>query len=215
MDFITIFGYAGSVLVAVSLTMSSIVKLRIINFFGASCFATYGLIIGAYPVFFLNGFITLIDIYYLIQIFSAKEYFRILEVSPNSEYLSYFLKFHEKEIKNFIPSFEFVPNENYHVMFVLRDTVSAGLVISEYLENDVVYMKLDYAVPGYRDFKMGKYVFAKIFKNTNVSKIYSEAGNPKHEKYLQKMGFVKSNWNNNEVYLLSIKPTTSVVGQRQ
>jgi hypothetical protein len=203
MDLIVIFGYAATVLIAVSLTMSSIVKLRIINFFGAACFAAYGLIIKAYPVFFLNGFITLIDIYYLVQIFSAKEYFSVLEVSPSSEYLSYFLKFHEKEIREFIPAFEFIPDENYHVMFVLRDTVPAGLVIAEYLENDVIYMKIDYAIPGYRDFKMGKYVFAEIFKKKAVNKIYSDPGNAKHEKYLRKMGFVKSLWDGREVYVLS------------
>ncbi|MEW6653842.1 MAG: hypothetical protein AB1394_10285 [Bacteroidota bacterium] len=205
MTFLEFFGYAASVVVAISLMMSSIVKLRIINLIGAASFSAYGLLIDAMPVFLLNGFIALIDIYYLFQIFGVKEYFRILEVKTNSEYLNYFLTFHEKEINKFIPGFKFAPNENYHVMFVLRDTVPAGIVISEYMDDDLVYMKLDYAIPGYRDFKMGKYVFAEIFKQKKVKKIYSDPGNQKHERYLQKMGFVKTQIMDKDIYCLEVK----------
>lgn len=204
MSLIQIFGYCATVLIAISLMMKSIVKLRIINLVGAACFSIYGLIIGAYPVFILNGIISLIDIYYLIQIFSAKEYFKILEVETNTDYLKYFLKFYEADIKKFIPTFNYEPNDNYHAMFVLRDAVPAGLVISEFLENDVVYIKLDYAVAGYRDFKMGEYVFAEIFKQKKVKKIYSDPGNEKHEKYLRKMGFVKTSFDNRAAYCLNL-----------
>jgi hypothetical protein len=204
MTLIQIFGYCATVLIAISLMMSSIVKLRIINLIGAACFSIYGFIIGAYPVFILNGIITFIDAYYLIQIFGAKEYFRVLEVKTNADYLKYFLTFYKTDIQKFIPSFVYEPNENYHVMFVLRDAVPAGLVISEYLEDDVIYMKLDYAIAGYRDFKMGKYVFAEIFKQKKVNKIYSDPGNEKHEFYLKKMGFVKTTFNSKTAYCLSL-----------
>ena len=205
LHFIQVFGYTATILIAISLMMKSIVKLRIINFFGAACFSACGYIIGAYPVFFLNGAITLIDLYYLAQFFKAEEYFRILEVQLNSEYLSYFLKYYEKEIQKFIPDFNYTQNENYHAMFVLRDTIPAGVVISEYLENDIIYMKLDFAAPGYRDFKMGNYVFAEIYKKKNIKKIYSDPGNPKHELYLKRMGFSKTKLNSETVYCLEIK----------
>jgi hypothetical protein len=201
---VVLFGYMASVIVAVSLMMSSIVKLRIINLLGAMLFSGYGFIIKAYPVFVLNGFIALVDVYYLIQIFGEKEYFRILEVKTNSEYLKYFLNFHKKEIMKFIPNFTFEPNDKYHVMFVLRDTVPAGLVCSEYLDDDCIYMKLDYAIPGYRDFKMGKYVFHETLKGKRIKKIYSDPGNKKHEQYLKRMGFIKSNLDSKPVYCLDV-----------
>jgi len=201
---IVLFGYAASVIIAVSLMMSSIVKLRIINLLGAVLFSSYGLIIKAYPVFILNGFIALIDIYYLLQIFGGKEYFSILEVKTNSEYLKYFLNFHKNDIYKFVPNFVYEPNEKYHVMFVLRDTVPAGLVCSEYLDDDSIYIKLDFAIPGYRDFKMGKYVFKEILKERKVKKIYSDPGNKKHEQYLKRMGFLKSNLDSKPVYCLDV-----------
>jgi len=206
MQLIEIIGYAASVLIAVSLMMSSIVKLRIINLFGASLFSTYGFIIGAYPVGILNGFIAIVDIYYLSEIFfkKEKEYFRVLEVKTNSEYLNYFLKFYEKDIKKFMPSFSFNPCESCHVMFVLRNTIPAGLVISEYSDDDSIHVRLDYAIPGYRDFKMGKYVFNEIFKQKKVKNIYSDPGNEKHELYLRKMGFVKIDQNGETLYHLKV-----------
>ncbi len=205
MEIIEIVGYAGSVLVAVSLMMSSIVRLRVINLFGALVFSTYGFIIGALPVGFLNGFIALVDIYYLIEIFTTKEYFRVLEVKHDSEYLKYFLKFHEKEIRKFIPTFSFEPGEGWLVLFILRNSIPAGLVCAEYHDSEHLFLNLDFAIPGYRDFKMGKYVFPKIFETHRVKKIYSEPGNKMHEQYLIKMGFVKSELDGKPVYLLESK----------
>jgi hypothetical protein len=42
-------GYAASVLVAVALTMRSVLRLRLINLVGAATFTVYGLLIHAYP----------------------------------------------------------------------------------------------------------------------------------------------------------------------
>lgn len=199
---VEIIGYTGSVLVAVSLMMSSIVKLRLINLVGALVFSTYGFIIGALPVGFLNGFIALVDIYYIIEIFSTKEYFRVLEVKYDSEYLKYFLKFHAEEIKKFIPTFSFEPGERWIVLFILRDTVPAGLVCAEYHDEEHLFLNLDFAIPGYRDFKVGKYVFPRIFEKRKVKKIYSEPGNKKHEQYLRRMGFIKTTLDSKPVYCL-------------
>ncbi|MCA9901859.1 MAG: YgjV family protein [Ardenticatenaceae bacterium] len=74
MDFVMSFellGYMASVFVAVSLMMRSLVKLRVINLVGAVLFTVYGLIIAAYPVAVVNGFIVLVNIYYLQQTWRA------------------------------------------------------------------------------------------------------------------------------------------------
>ena len=60
-------GYMASVFVAISLMMRSVTKLRVINLVGAVLFTAYGLVIAAYPVAVVNGFIVLVNIYYLQQ----------------------------------------------------------------------------------------------------------------------------------------------------
>jgi len=204
MQLIEIVGYAGSVLVAVSLMMNAVVKLRIINFIGAIIFSTYGFIIGALPVGFLNGFIAIVDAYYLYEIFSAKELFKILESSADSDYLKYFLKFHEKDIKKFFPAFDFNAGGKCGLLFILRNSIPAGLICAEKIGDEAVYIRLDYAIPGYRDFKLGKYVYRKYFRELGIKKIYTDSGNPAHNRYLEKMGYDESVLDNKSVYLLHI-----------
>lgn len=68
-DMIEWLGYLGSVLVAISLLMTSIIKLRIINMMGAICFAVYGFTIHAMPVAVINSVIIVINIYFLSRMF--------------------------------------------------------------------------------------------------------------------------------------------------
>ena len=62
-------GYLASVVVAISLMMSNIKKLRWLNLLGATLFVAYGMAIQAYPVAAVNFFIVLIDAYYLVVIY--------------------------------------------------------------------------------------------------------------------------------------------------
>lgn len=188
-----IIGYIASVLIAVSLMMRSILRLRMINLVGAVFFTVYGLVIRAYPVAAVNFFIVLIDLYYLYQMLSTREFFRLLEVRPDSEYLRYFLNFYEKDIRQFQPAFQFEPGVPQLAFFILRNLVPAGLLIGE-LRNDGqdLYVKLDYAIPGYRDLKIGRFLYqdhSGDFLSRGIRNIYTEAGAPKHARYLQQMGF--------------------------
>ncbi|HBF47889.1 YgjV family protein [Shewanella frigidimarina] len=62
-------GYLASVVVAISLMMSDIKKLRWWNLIGAGLFVAYGLAIDAVPVALVNFFIVLIDAYYLVKLY--------------------------------------------------------------------------------------------------------------------------------------------------
>lgn len=58
-------GYAASLFILISLTMTSIIRLRIINSIGCILFVIYGLSVRAYPVAISNALIILINIYNL------------------------------------------------------------------------------------------------------------------------------------------------------
>ncbi|MFV0448149.1 MAG: hypothetical protein ACK5MF_06770 [Vibrio sp.] len=73
MQTIEIMGYAASIMVAISLTMKDIVKLRVLNFIGCALFASYGLIIGALPVVAANTFIAVVNVYYLVAMYREKK----------------------------------------------------------------------------------------------------------------------------------------------
>ncbi len=62
-------GYFSSVMVAISLLMTSIVKLRIFNLIGSGCFIVYGLLIKAIPVAAINTIAVIINCYQLYKLF--------------------------------------------------------------------------------------------------------------------------------------------------
>lgn len=66
-------GYAASVMIAISLIMTSIVKLRVINTIGCILFVIYGFSVGAYPVAIVNAFIIFVNLYYIYKIYQEKK----------------------------------------------------------------------------------------------------------------------------------------------
>jgi hypothetical protein len=195
-------GYAASILVAVSLMMSSILKLRIINLVGAVLFSLYGLVIQAYPVAAVNFFIVLIDLYYLIEIYSTREYFHLVEIRPETEYLHAFLSHYAADIRRFQPDFSFSPSPNLLIIFILRNVIPAGLVIGEVRDGENLYIQLDYAIPGYRDLRTAKYVFQgsqTVLRSRGIRQVFSRPGSDSHNKYLKKMGFTHEGAENNEL----------------
>lgn len=58
-------GTLASVLVLISFLMKGEKKIRLINIVGALLFVIYGILINAFSVWFLNGALILIHIYYL------------------------------------------------------------------------------------------------------------------------------------------------------
>ncbi|OLQ84846.1 hypothetical protein BIY21_04790 [Vibrio ponticus] len=73
MNMVEILGYAASIMVAISLTMKDIVKLRVLNFIGCALFTAYGLMIDSWPVVLTNGFIACVNVYFLVKMQQEKK----------------------------------------------------------------------------------------------------------------------------------------------
>jgi GGDEF domain-containing protein len=189
---VELIGYLGSILVAISLTMKSLLRLRIINLIGALFFTLYGLLLGAYPVAFLNGIIVCIDLYYLVQMWRRKDFFTFLEVSPNGKYLSAFVEFHRDDIREIIPTYTHHPDDDLLCFFILRNMMPAGLFIAK-IQGEEAHILLDYVIPNYRDFQVARFIFednAAFFRQRGIRRFVSDGGSPIHRRYLEKMEFV-------------------------
>jgi GNAT superfamily N-acetyltransferase len=184
-------GYVASVLVAVSLTMSSIVRLRVINLAGSLAFTVYGYLIVSYPVAVVNLFIAFVNIYFLRRMLASQEYFRLLELRPDSEYLRFFLAHYADQIRRFFPGFSPAAADASLGLFVLRDMVPAGLLLGD-VRDGTLDVRLDFVIPQFRDFKIGKYLFeerADYFRERGIHEIRSPRGSDAHVSYLARMGF--------------------------
>ena len=188
-----IVGYIASVVIAISVMNTNVLRLRIFNLTGAALFTAYGLLIGAWPVFALNLFVVFVNCYHLYRIFRSNEYFKLLEVQPDSEYLRHFIAHHLADIRKDTPRFDYEPGPNQLTLFVLRNTVPAGVFIGKLQHNGDLLVELDYVTPDYRDLKVGEFLLQEqleYFRNKGVKCIVSGAGSARHANYLKEMGFI-------------------------
>lgn len=186
-----IVGYAAMVFVTVSLMMRSIVRLRWINLAGGILFAIYGIVIDAYPVAVLNLAVVAINTYHLWKMRRrVHESFAVAHMPPDSEYVRQFLDFHRRDIDRIQPGS--TVGADAHVIFVLRDTVPAGvLALSHPDGTGAGRVTLDFATPAYRDLKVGTYLFRTSgeLQRMGYRRLIASAGTPGHERYLAAMGF--------------------------
>lgn len=183
-------GYIGSVTIAISLTMTSMVKLRWLNFIGALIFTVYGFAIHALPVALVNSFITIIDVYYLYKMYTTKDYFKLMETNSNDDYLKSFLLFYKTNIKRDVPNFEKVEKNSISIL-ILRNMNIAGVFVG-HQEEDTLYIDLDFATPPYQDFKTGRFLLIKnlhLFKEKGIKEIVVKPTTKSLRQYYSKMGF--------------------------
>lgn len=193
MNWLELIGFAASALVAISLMMSNVFWLRVINLVGGAVFTVYGILIHSTPVAVMNAFVVVIDAYYLSQSF-RKDYFKGMEVAADDYYTRKFLSFYHKEILKFIPEFSGEISAQAHVFFILRNMVPAGLLITEERDDGNLWITLDFAIPAYRDFKLGQFIYghqAEIFDASRYQSVLCEAKTRSHQRYLERMGFVR------------------------
>jgi len=196
MTYIELIGYIGSVLIAVSLMMKNIYYLRRINLFGASTFAVYGLLVGAIPVLILNTFISLVDIYYILETKRKKEFFTLLPIEKTEgPLLKKFLDFYNKDINLFFPNFNSNKIKEDKSFFILRNLIPVGLFAYKELSKTELLIELDYAIPDYRDLKNARFMYfaqSNHFSKKGYKILRAETEVSAHKKYLKKIGFEES-----------------------
>ena len=183
-------GYVASLIVLISLTMSSIIRLRIYNFIGCMVFAYYGYLTGLVPVAVANLSIALINVYYLYHIFTTKEQFKLVIAEPDSAYFKHFLESNKSDVELQI-SLSNLGNINTS-FYMLRDENIAGVLVGNKNENGEFDIKLDFVLPSYRDYKLGDYYYnakPEILKEYGISSLKATANDISHSSYLEKIGF--------------------------
>jgi hypothetical protein len=187
-----ILGYIASVVVAISLTQASVLRLRLLNLVGALLFAIYGVMLAQPPLIILNTLIVGINLYYLWQMFNQKTYFKLLEVDRHSNYLRQFFEFHGRDITAFFPQFTYNPERASMVYLILRDMLPVGVFIAQQDDVGRAVVRLDYVIPGYRDLKAGQFLYHELdqrLPSQGISTLYSVPGSEAHGAYLKRMGF--------------------------
>lgn len=195
MTLLDVFGYAASVLIAFSLMTANIKRLRWLNLAGAASFSTYGLLIVAYPVFILNAWIALVDIYFLWRLYGFKDQFDLVqEPSADSPVYSLLLNRYRDDINQFFPSIDADTLGSAETLVIFRNMTPVGLFAYESADGgDTANVLLDYVIPEARDFKTAQFLFehhSQKLRDANFKSLRARSNNKLHTNYLLKMGFI-------------------------
>lgn len=192
MNLAELIGYAGSVVILVSLLMKSLVKLRWINLVGSLLFSLYGLIIKAWPVFGINAIIVGIDAWFLVQMVRCRDYFELSPLAEiGQEYFKKFFLYHENDIHAFFPDARFEQLVGTETYMLFRNMLPVGFLALR-LDGEEARIVADYVIPEYRDFKIGVFVYEikrMYFKQKGIKRFVAESGLAVHQRYLRRNGF--------------------------
>ncbi len=185
-------GYVASILVAASLTMSNIRRLRWVNLAGAVAFTVYGGVIGAWPVFAVNFFVAGVDVYHLARLARRSDFFTLLPVAADDALLRKFLRFHAGDIARFFPAFAVEAPAGREAVFVLRNMVPVGVFCWSRAGAGELEVDLDYVVPEYRDHRNAEFLYRILnerFGAEGCTSFVVRTDVPTHARYLRRQGF--------------------------
>lgn len=190
---IEIFGYIGCVFVIVSMLMTSVVKLRVINTVGSSISAVYAMIGHSYPLAVVNASLVVINIYNLAKLAKAdNKHYELVSGNAEDSFVGYFLKYYGEDIRKYFTETAFELSGMNAVYTVYCEGVPAGILIGKDSGTGVLEVALDYTTPAYRDCSVGKFIYTEL-QNKGFKKFICKGTKEGHTGYLEKMGFKKEN----------------------
>lgn len=189
---IEMIGYLGSALVVVSMLMSSVVKLRVINTIGSGIFAVYALMIHSYPTALMNGFLIGINIYNLIKLNQKERSYDLVEGAQGEGLVRYLLDRYREDIRIFFPDFSTDSGAD-RVYIVCCDGNPAGVLLGTDNGQGTLQVLLDYSIPTYRDCSVGAYLYSRLPSRGVHTLVFAGQETQAHGAYLTRMGFVKKN----------------------
>ncbi len=198
---IELIGYVGSALVVVSMLMTSVVRLRVINMIGSIIFTCYALIIRSYPTAFMNLCLVAINIYHLFRLLKETKNYDLVEAAVQDRYISYLEDKNKQDIRSWFPEFKPEGNEADTAFLVLHDSNPAGLLLGRQTRPGELEVVLDYTTPVYRDATVGRFLHDSLAKK-GYKKLVFKGNAPGHIPYMEKVGYQK---NNDGVYELALK----------
>ncbi len=187
---IELFGYLGSALVIVSMLMTSVLKLRIINTAGSVVCVIYGLIIQSYPTVVMNLALIAINVYGMLKLTNKSPEYHLEVGRATDATVAFLLKKYKGDMARYFSAFQGA-EEGQTAYLVMNGDLCVGLALGT-LREGRLDCTLDYTTPSYRDFSIGQFLYPKL-KELGVEKIVYSGPAGHHESYMKRMGFVEEN----------------------
>lgn len=202
-------GYIASIFLAISLVINGAIKFRIFNMLGQIAFIVYGIVINAFPIIVANSALLCINIYQLYKLSQSNEQFKYVPIEPNNKIIEEFLAFYKTDISNYFPQFKYMPTLQQQINFVvLRNASIANIFVATIDTKGNATVHINYTIPQYRDYKVGRFIFEKEKKylqaNNIKNVVYTQVHNKQHLEFLQVMGFTQQQINGQSCWVKNL-----------
>ncbi|HEX6076481.1 MAG TPA: hypothetical protein VFZ32_14610 [Micromonosporaceae bacterium] len=197
MDWLTLLGWGGSVLVVVSLLQTRILRLRLLNLAGSVVLTGFNAAIGVWPMVGLNLVLSVVNtgqLWRLLRHRHDHEVYAVVEVDSANPYLRHVLASHRADILRFNPDFpidDLDGSRRRHAFLVQWGERTAGVVLAHDAGGGTAQVDLDYVLPEYRDFTPGEFVYRRsdVFAGYGFSRVLAPRGMRRSTAYLRRVGF--------------------------
>ena len=188
MIWLEIFGYCGTALVLLSMMMTTVTRLRIINMAGSLISAVYAALCNTWPVVLLNVGLMIINAIQLLRSYMTAKQYVAVETDTGDVNVKHFLECYRKDINLFFPDFDPSENDSDKVYVIYDGAEAIGIFIGEESEREMC-VRLDYSTKNHRNRSVAKFLF-NYLKASGIERIVALPTVEKHNKYLDAMGFV-------------------------
>ena len=194
-------GWAGSVLVVVSLMQARVWRFRVMNLAGAVLATAYNAVFGIWAFAAMNGAIAVIDVYWLWRLRRERSdaaVYAVVEVASDDAYLRHVLAVHADDVARH----RTVPAEvvgraladgpaGELAFLVVRGDETVGVVLVRDEGDGTGTVLLDWVTPRFRDFTPGEFVYrdSDVFARHGLRRLVVPTAPTGAVAYLERVGF--------------------------
>jgi len=195
LNWLEIGGWAGSILVVVSLTQARVLRFRWLNLVGSIIATTYNAIVGIWPFVAMNAAIAVINIYWLARLYRERHSvaaYDTVEVAPDDAYLRHLLRVNAADMAKTTPGFTpDLVDAGCLAFLVTRGDETVGVVCLRPTSTDEAVVTLDWVNARFRDFTPGEFVYQQsgIFAEHGITRLRVPNPPEREHGYLRRMGF--------------------------
>ncbi|MFT4295237.1 MAG: hypothetical protein QM582_07475 [Micropruina sp.] len=191
MNWVEVIGYVASALIVLSLTMTSVVRLRLLSMTGGLIFVVYGAMLPSVPIIVTNAAVAGVNIWFLRRELGPQRAIGAVPIEADAPFLQDFLRAHADDIRRGWPGFVALSDEDV-VLLLMRDGLPAG-VLAGRRDGAVLRLTIDYVMAAYRDSRIAAWLYTgpgvKLLRDAGFTRVVVRNPTPGHTDYLRQLGF--------------------------
>ena len=186
--YLEIFGYIGTALVIVSMMMTSVLKLRIINMCGGLISLIYAVCVNTWPVVVLNACLITINFVQTVRALRGRDEVTLVKVGENDPTARHLLGIWQKDFEKQYPDCNLQEKQwgEIHILYVEQQAI--GFFVGE-RNGELLSINMGYLIPSCRTATMSERIFAALHAEGIRTLTSCEFYNKNVYRYLHRVGF--------------------------